>query len=115
MKIGQKVHGNITTQRKIAVAAVPADSRELDRALVDHHVVDLIRISRRMGAGDRNIDRRINRDADINDVTREMAAATIAGTVVPRCDRVGATSESGEDVSARYGVAVPAVSPTPAI
>src|SRR5882672_9574097 len=108
MKIGQEVHGNITTQRKISMAA---DSRELDHALVNEHVVDLIRIGRRMGASDRNIDRRINRDADINHVTREMAAASIAGTVGPRCDRVGATSQDGEYVSARCGVAVTAVSP----
>src|SRR3979490_2730426 len=35
MKIGQKVHGNIATQREIAVAARRADSRDLHRALHD--------------------------------------------------------------------------------
>src|SRR4051794_3452825 len=38
-----------------------------------------------------------------------MAAATVAGTVVARCDRVGGTSQAGQYVSARCGVAVAAV------
>src|SRR3954453_21235745 len=37
MKIGHEVHGNIATQRKISMAAVAADSRDLDRALIEHH------------------------------------------------------------------------------
>src|SRR5258708_4660531 len=77
MKIRQKVHGNVTTQRNIAVAAVAADSGHLDRALVDVHVVDLIRFGRRMGARDRDIDWSIDRDTDIEEDPREVAASAI--------------------------------------
>ena len=83
MKIGQKVHGNIATQRQIAVAAMAADSRDVDHALVDDHVVDLIRIGRRIGAGDRNIDRRIDRDADIGDAARKWPLPPLPAPLAP--------------------------------
>ena len=46
MEIGQKVGDNITAQPEVALAAVAADSGHLGRALVDMHVVDLIRFGR---------------------------------------------------------------------
>ena len=67
MKIGQKVHGKITPQRDVAVAAVPADSGDLDRALIEVHVVGLIRLGRGMRTSDGNVDRSIDRDADIDE------------------------------------------------
>ena len=36
------MHGEVAAQRKIAIAAVAADSGDLDRALIDVNVVDLI-------------------------------------------------------------------------
>ena len=76
------MHGNVAAQCKVAVAPAPADTGDLDRALVDMHVIDLIRFGRRMGTRDRNVDRRIDRDADIDEAAREMAAAAIAGAAL---------------------------------
>src|ERR1700731_1252607 len=99
MKIGQKVHGAVTAQRNIAVTAVAADSGHLDRALVDVHVVDLIRLGRRMGPRDRDIDWSIDRDTDIDEAPREVAAAAIARAVAPGCDRVGAAAQAREEAA----------------
>src|SRR6266852_6987721 len=96
----KKVHGNVTAQRNITVAAIAADSSHLDRALVDVHVVDLIRFGRRMGARDRDIDWSIDRDADIDEAPREVAAAAVARAVAPSCDRVGAAAQAREEDAA---------------
>src|ERR1700726_1131809 len=71
MKIMQKVGGNIAAQRNVALTAVSAEAGDLDRALIQVHVVDLICFRRRMGPRDRNVDRSINRDADIDKAARE--------------------------------------------
>ncbi len=108
------MHGNVTAQRNIAVAAVAADSGHLDRALVDVHVVDLIRFGRRIGARDRDIDWSIDRDTDIDEAPREVTAATIARAVAPGCDRVGAAAQAREEdaaIPAHCNVAAAAMSP----
>ncbi len=117
MKIGQKVHGEITSHRKVAVAAVAADTSDLDRALIEVHVVGLIRLGRGMRTSDSNVDRSIDRDADIHEGPRGVAAAAIPRAVGPGRDRVGAAPEAAggnASISPNGGVAVTAVPPTPA-
>ena len=75
------MQGNSATQRKIAGAAVPAHSGDLDRALIDVHVVDLICLGGRVRTGNGNVDRSIDRDADVDQATGKMTAAAIAGAV----------------------------------
>ena len=67
MKIGQKVHGEISPHLDVAVTAVPADSGDLDRALIEVHVVGLIRHGGGMRTSDGNVDRSIDRYADIDE------------------------------------------------
>jgi hypothetical protein len=42
VKVRQQVHGEITAERSVAVAAVTADSGHLDRALIEMDVVALM-------------------------------------------------------------------------
>src|ERR1700737_3159609 len=83
------------------MAAVATYCGDLDRALIDVHVVDLICLGRRVGAGDCDIDGSVDRNADIDQATRKMAAATIACAVGPGRDRVGAAPQAvGDKASA---------------
>ncbi len=75
------MRSNPAAQSKIIKAAVSADAGDLDRALIDMHVVDLICLGRRVGTGDRDVDRSIDRDADVDQAAGKMAAAAIAGAV----------------------------------
>src|SRR6202023_4432009 len=93
MKRGQKVHRARPPPPFVSGATVPADSGDLDRALIEVHVVGLIRLGRGMGTGDSNVDRSVDRDADIDEGARGVAAAAIAGAVGPSRDRVGAAPE----------------------
>jgi hypothetical protein len=46
MEIREQVHGEITAMRSVAVAAVATDSSHLDRTLIEHDVVGLMRVGR---------------------------------------------------------------------
>src|SRR4029077_13795796 len=78
------------------------------------NMVGLKRIVDRTVAGNRNVDRSINRNAGVAETSREMPAAAVAGAVVAGIDRDGAEPEAGGknvDAPTQCDVAVTAVAP----
>jgi hypothetical protein len=84
--VRQQVHGEIAAKRSVAVAAITTHSSDLDRTLIELDVVGLIGIGGRIGAGDRNVDRRVNRYVEVDETSREMAIAAGAALLPPVAD-----------------------------
>jgi hypothetical protein len=78
MMVRQQVHGEIAAKRSVAVAAVTTDSGELDRALIEMDVIGLMRVGCGIGAGNRNVDRSVDRYIEVDETACEMPVA--AGT-----------------------------------
>ena len=88
--VRQQVHGEIAAKRGVAVAAITTHSSDLDRTLIELDVVGLMSIGGRIGAGDRNVDRRVNRYVEVDETSREMAIAAGARAVATCRDDVRA-------------------------
>jgi hypothetical protein len=43
--VGQQEHGDVAAKRGVAVAAITTDPSDLDRALIELNVVDLVCVS----------------------------------------------------------------------
>src|SRR3954451_8371390 len=112
MVVRQQMHGKVAAKRGVAVAAVTADAGNLDRALIEVHVVGLVSIGCGIGTGDRNVDRRVDRDIEVDEAGGGMAGGAAACTVVAvRYDErpVQARDEGAETrVSADRDIAVAA-------
>ena len=112
--VRQKMRGDVATYRRIAVVTITAESGHRDRARVEMHVVGMKRVADGTIAGDRNVDGRINRNTCVDETSREMPAAAVAGAVVTGIDRIGAEPEArGKQiyVPTECDVAVTAVAP----
>ena len=72
------------------MATVTAERGHRDRTRVEMHMVGLKRVVDRTVAGNRNVDRSINRNAGVAETSREMPAAAVARAVMAGIDRVGA-------------------------
>jgi hypothetical protein len=111
--ICQQVHGEIAAKGSVAVAAIATDASDLDRALIELDVVGLMRVGCGIGAGDRNVDRRVDSYVEVDDTSREMAVAAGAGAVATCRDYVGADQAQhggvGTGASANCDIAASAV------
>ncbi len=100
--VRQQVHGQIAAKCSVAVAAITTDSGDLDRALIEMHVVGLVCVGGRIGARNRNVDGGVDRDVEVDDTAREMAVAAGAGAVATCRNDVGADQprDGGVDTGA---------------
>ena len=81
VKVRQHVHGEIAAKRSVAVAAIATNSGDLDRALIELDVVGLMSVGCGIEAGDRNVDRSVDRYVEVDETPREMAVAAGASAV----------------------------------
>src|SRR5258706_15882373 len=81
VKVRQHGHGEIAAQRSVAVAAVTTDSGDLDRALIELDVVGLMSVGCGIEAGDRNVDRSVDRYVEVDEAPCEMPVTAGAGAV----------------------------------
>src|SRR3977135_1289151 len=81
MKIRQHVHREIAAKRSVAVPSIASISGDLDRALIELHVVGLISVGCGIEAGDRNVERSVDRYVEVDEAPREMPVTTGAGAV----------------------------------
>ena len=113
MKIRQHVHREIAAKRSVAVAAIAAISGDLDRALIELHVVGLMSVGCGIEAGDRNVDRSVDRYVEVDEAPREMPVTAGAGAVAAGRNDVRADQAQqggGETgISANRSVAASAV------
>src|SRR5262249_43349056 len=113
MQVREQVRREVAAQCGVAMSAVPANSGDLDRTLIELHVVGLMRIGCGIDAGDGNVDRRIDRDVEVDETSRKRAIAAVTGAVAACCNDIRAdqTQERGKaaDVTANRGVAVSAI------
>src|SRR5712691_13046694 len=110
MKIRQHVRGEIAAKRSVAVAAIATDSGDLDRALIELDVVGLMSVGCGIEAGDRNVDRSVDRYVEVDQAPREMpvtagAGAVAAGRAAVRLDQ--AYGRRGRRAPARSRTAAP--------
>ena len=66
----------IATHGRVAMATIAADTRDLDRALIEFDIVGLLGVGRGVRSGNRNVDRRVDRNAEVDEAAGEMAVAT---------------------------------------
>src|SRR5882672_7981008 len=113
VKVRQHVHGEIAAKRSVAVAAVTADSGDLDRALIELDVVGLMSVGCGIDAGDRNVDRSVDRYVEVDEAAREMPVTAGAGAIAASRNDVGAdqAQEGGGEtgISANRSIAASAV------
>src|SRR6266704_6887134 len=111
--VRQHVHGEIAAKRSVAVAAITTDSCDLDRALIELHVVGLMSVGCGIETGDRNVDRSVDRYVEVDEAPREMPVTAGAGAVAAGRNDVGADQAQqggGETgISANRSVAASAV------
>src|SRR5260370_28292755 len=81
VKVRQHVHGEIAAKRSVAVAAIATDSGDLYRALIELDVVGLMSVGCGIEAGDRNVDRSVDRYVEVDQAPREMPVTAGAGAV----------------------------------
>ena len=72
VKVRQDVHGEIATKRSVAMAAIATNSGDLDRALIELDVVGLMSVGCGIEAGDRNVDRSVDRYVEVDEAAREV-------------------------------------------
>jgi hypothetical protein len=117
VRVRQKMRGEVSAQGKVGMATVTADTSDLDRALIEVHVVALMSVGCGIVAGDRNVDGSVDRDVDVYEATGEMAVATVAGAVGAGRDHIRAdqtlVSRKNTHAAARPRVAVAALTPDP--
>ena len=113
MKIRQHVHGEIAAKRSVAVAAIATISGDLDRALIELDVVGLMSVGCGIEAGDRNVDRSVDRYVEVDEASRKMPVTAGAGAVAAGRNDVRADQAQqggGETgISANRSVAASAV------
>jgi hypothetical protein len=113
VKVRQHVHGEIAAKRSVAMAAIATNSGDLDRALIELDVVGLMSVGCGIEAGDRNVDRSVDRYVEVDEAPREMPVTAGAGAVAAGRNDVGAdqTQEGGGEtgISANRSIAVPAI------
>src|ERR1700730_10054498 len=113
VRVRQHVHDEIAAKRGVAVAAITTGSGNLDRALIELDVVALLSLGRGIDAGNRNVDRSVDRYVEVDDTAREMAVA--AGTSAVATGRNDVRADQAQDrgegagVSANRSIAASAV------
>jgi len=114
MKIRQHVHGEIAAKRSVAVAAIATISGDLDRALIELDVVGLMSVGCGIEAGDRNVDRSVDRYVEVDEAPREMPVT--AGAVAMTSEPIRPSREEVKLVSPPIAaLPLPPLPPTPAI
>src|SRR5882724_7111420 len=94
------------------MTAVTAQARDLNRALIELDIVGLVSIGCGIVAGDRNVDRRVDRYVEVDETSGEMAVAARASAIAACRNDVG--TDQAQDggiagISANRGIAVSAV------
>ena len=103
----------VAANRRIAIPAIAAPTRKLAGTLMELSRVRLMGISDAMIARHCDVDRIEYRDGSVHQRSREVAIATIPGTVVSGRDHVGAERSEPADASAHCGIGIAAITANP--
>src|SRR5712691_11282209 len=103
----------VSANRRIAIPAITAPARKLAGTLMEFNRVRLMSISGAMKARHCDVDWIEYRHRSMHQGSREVAIATIPGTVVSGRDHVGAERSEPADASAHCGIRIAAITANP--